>query len=41
MNEKTFVDHDTSVKDYVESLKNRNTKEKTKQCEIAGNVFEK
>ena len=31
MNEKRFVDHDTSVKDYVESLENKNTKEKTKR----------
>ena len=31
MNEKRFVDHDTSVEDYVESLENRNTKEKTKR----------
>ena len=30
-NEKRFVDHDTSVEDYVESLENRNTKEKTKR----------
>ena len=29
MNEKKFVDHDTSVEDYMESLENRNTKEKT------------
>ena len=29
MNEKKFVDHDTSVEDFVESLEN-NTKEKTK-----------
>ena len=31
MNEKRFVDHDTSVEDYVESLENKNTKEKTKR----------
>ena len=31
MNEKRFVDHDISVEDYVESLENRNTKEKTKR----------
>ncbi|XP_073250403.1 cholesterol 24-hydroxylase-like [Porites lutea] len=31
MNEKRFVDHDTSVEDYVESLENGNTKEKTKR----------
>ena len=31
MNEKRFVDHDTSVEDYVESLENRKTKEKTKR----------
>ena len=41
MNEKRFVDHDTSVEDYMESLKNKNMKEKTTKCEIAGNVFEK
>ena len=27
MNEEWFVDHNTSVEDYVESLENRNTKE--------------
>ena len=31
MSEKRFVAHDTSVEDYVESLKSKNTKEKTKQ----------
>ena len=31
MNEKRFVDHDTSVEDYVESLEKRITKEKTKR----------
>ena len=31
MNEKRFVDHDTSVEDYVESLENKNTTEKTKR----------
>ena len=31
MNEERFVDHDTSVEDNVESLENRNTKEKTKR----------
>ena len=31
MNEKSFVDHDASVEDYVESLENKNTKEKTKR----------
>ena len=31
MNEKRFVDHDTSVKDYLESHENKNTKEKTKR----------
>lgn len=30
----------TSVKDYVESLENKNTKEKT-ECEIGGKAFEK
>ena len=29
--EKRFVDHDTLVEDYVESLKNKNTKEKTER----------
>ena len=29
--EKRFVYHDTSVEDYVESLGNKNTKEKTKR----------
>ena len=29
--EKRVVDHDTSVEDYVESLGNKNTKEKTKR----------
>ena len=28
---KRFVDHNTSVEDYVQSLENRNTKEKTKR----------
>ena len=31
MNEERFVDHDTSVEDYVESLENKNAKEKTKR----------
>ena len=31
MNEKRFVDYDTSVKDYLESHENKNTKEKTKR----------
>ena len=31
INEKRFVDRDTSVEDYVESLENMNTKEKTKR----------
>ena len=31
MNGKRFVDYDTSVEDYVESLENRNTKGKTKR----------
>lgn len=31
INEKRFVDHDTSVEDDVESLENKNTKEETKQ----------
>ena len=31
MNEKRFVDHDISVEDYVESLENKNTKEKTRR----------
>ena len=30
MNEKKFVDHDTLVEDYVETLEKKNTKEKTK-----------
>ena len=30
MNEKRFVDHDTSVEDYVVSLETKNTEEKTK-----------
>ena len=29
--EKSFVDHDTSVEDYVESLGNKNLKEKRKR----------
>ena len=29
--EKRFVDHDTSVEDYMESLEKKNTKEKTKR----------
>ena len=29
--EKRFVDHDTLVEDYVESLENKNTKEKTER----------
>ena len=31
MKEKRFVDHDTSVEDYVESLENKDTKEKAKR----------
>ena len=31
MSEKRFVDHDTSVEDYMESLENSNMKEKTKR----------
>ena len=31
MSEKIFVAHDTSVEDYVESLKSKNTKKKTKR----------
>ena len=31
MSKKRFVAHDTSVEDYVESLENKNTKEKTKR----------
>lgn len=31
INENRFVDHDTSVEDYVESLENKNTKEITRQ----------
>ena len=31
MKEKTFVDHDTSVENYVENLKSKNLKEKTKR----------
>jgi len=31
MSEKRFVVHDTSVEDYVESLKSKNTKKKTKR----------
>ena len=42
MDEKNFVDHDTSVENYVENLESKNLKEKTKQdFEIAGNVFAK
>ena len=41
MNEKRFVDHDTAVEDYVESLKNKYERENETRCEIAGNVFEK
>ena len=41
MNEKRFVDHDTAVKDYVKSLKNKYERENETRCEIAGNVFEK
>ena len=41
MNDKRFVDHDTAVKDYVESLKNKYERENETRCEIAGNVFEK
>ena len=41
MNEKRFVDHDTSVEDYVESLENKNTKEKTKQDVKLLETFEK
>ena len=43
MNEKRFVDHDTSVEDYVdpESLKNKNTKEKTKQVVKLLETFQK
>ena len=31
MSEKRFFTHDTSVEDYVESLKSKNTKKKTKR----------
>ena len=31
MSEKRFVAHDTSVEDYVESIKSKNTKQKTKR----------
>ena len=31
MKEKRFVDHDTTVEDYVESLENKDTKDKTKR----------
>ena len=31
MSEKRFFTHDTSVEDYVESLKSKNTKEKIKR----------
>jgi len=31
MSKKTFVAHDTSVENYVESLESKNTKEKTKR----------
>ena len=31
MNEKRFVDHDTSVENYVENLESKNLKEKTKR----------
>ena len=37
MIEERFVDHDTSVEDYMESLENKNTKEKTKR---AGRLLE-
>ena len=30
MSKKRFVDHDTSVQDYVESLESKNAEEKTK-----------
>ena len=40
MNEKRFVDHDTSVEDCVESLEN-NTKEKTKPDVKLLETFEK
>jgi len=31
MSEKRFVAHDTSVEDYVESIKSKNAKQKTKR----------
>ena len=31
MNEKRFVDYDTSVENYVENLESKNLKEKTKR----------
>ena len=31
MNEKRFVDHDTSVENYLENLESKNLKEKTKR----------
>ena len=40
--EKRFVDHDTLVEDYVESLETKNTKENNgTRCEIAGTDFAK
>jgi len=42
MGEKRFVAHDTSVEDYVESLKSKTTKEKTKRdVKLHGRIFEK
>jgi len=42
MSEKRFVDRDTLVQDYVESLESKNAEEKTKRdaCEIVGRIFE-
>ena len=41
MSEKRFVARDTSVEDYVESLKSKNKKEDEARCEIGGGIFEK
>ena len=41
MNEKRFVDHDTSVENFVECLENKNTKENTKRDVKLLETFEK
>ena len=42
MIEKRFVEHDTSVEDYVgKSRKQEHERENDTKCEIAGNVFGK